>query len=200
MYLLALLFQMMDMPEHAGHAMNMPDPVSIFDHHMAGWIILLLGTFVFLEQTQLSSRYTWVKFLWPLTLLGLATFLIVWRDREVWADWHLHGMLVQHKIFEAAAILMALIELFRRAGRLKHPAWRQLLNVLIIGAGVFLIFHGRGQHAPMIDMQHMWMGTVVLAIGLTKMVADLSWGGRLLAYAVPTLFIILGLQFALYVE
>lgn len=98
------------------------------------------------------------------------------------------------------AVLLGLIELFRRTGWLKHPAWRQVLNVLMLGAGVFLFFH-TGHHAPVVHVEHFWMAAVAVVLSLVKIVADLGLGGRWLGlYAVPALFVMLGLQLALYVE
>lgn len=76
LHLLALAWQMR---EHAGHEMSMPDPVSLFNHHFAGALVILLGIFGYLEQTELAKR-PWVKFLWPLPLLILGVFLLIYSD------------------------------------------------------------------------------------------------------------------------
>lgn len=201
LHFLALALQM---HEHTGHDMAMPDPVSLFNHHLAGVLVLLLGIFTYLEQTELAER-RWAKYLWPLPLLFLGTFLMIYSDNpQFWpfklSRWARHWSAWQHKIFAMVAILLGLIELFRRTGRLKHPAWGQILNVLMLGAGIFLFFH-KGHHAHVIHVEHLWMATVAVVLSLTKIVGDLGLGGRWLGlYAVPALFVTLGLQLALYVE
>ncbi len=205
MYLLMLIFQHDPMHDHVEHVASPPDFISLFDHHFAGVLLIILGVIAFLEQTNLSHRHQWVKFLWPMPLLILGLFLIFFRDRkEPWLDWLLQGMWskteVQHKIFELVAIVVALIELFRRTGWLKHCAWRQILNALMLCAGIFLLFH-HGHHDRIVHLEHRFMGIVAVALSLTKIVSDHGWGGRWLRlYAVPSVFIVLGLQFALYVE
>lgn len=201
LHFLALALQM---HEHAGHEMPLADPVSLFNHHLAGVLVILLGIFAYLEQTELSE-HRWVKFLWPLPLLVLGTFLMIYSDNpQFWpfklSRWARHWTAWQHKIFSLVAILLGLIELFRRTGRLRHPAWRQVLNILMLGAGVFLLFH-RGHHTHVVHVEHLWMGSVAVALSLAKIVADLGLGGRWLGlYAVPGLIVTLGLQLALYVE
>jgi hypothetical protein len=204
-----LLLQAMGMTEHAHHAqqaMEEFDPESLNDHHMAGFCILAIGILFFLEQARFaqSPKWKWIKFIWPLTLLALATFLLAVRDPVPWQmKWRdlIFVQEFQHKIFETAAILMAMIEILRRVGWLKHRAWALAFNSLILFAGGLLFFHSGGQHAHIIHVQHQWMGAVVLGIGVTKTAADLDQGKPWMArYIVPLLFVVLGVQFARYVE
>jgi hypothetical protein len=199
-----LLTLALQMHEHMGHDMAMPDPVSLFNHHLAGVLVILLGIFAYLEQTELAER-RWVRYLWPLSPIILGVFLLIYSDNpQFWpfqlSRWARHWTAWQHKIFATVAILLGLIELLRRTGRLQHPAWKQVLNLLMVGAGVFLLFH-KGHHAHIVHIEHIWMGTVAVVLSLAKIVADLGLGGRWLGlYAVPGLMVALGLQLALYVE
>ena len=203
MSLLFLLSQHEHMREMAQQASE-PDWIAIGDHHLAGVLLIVLAIFAYLERTELA-RYRWVKFLWPMPLLVLGLFLILFRDTgDPWLRGILHWQIgvteVQHKLFESVAVVVGLIELFRRTGWLKHPLWPHILNTLMLGAGIFILFHG-GQHSHIIHLQHRWMGIVAITLSLTKIVADSRLGGRWLSlYAVPALFLTLGLQFALYVE
>ena len=203
MYLLTFLLQ----HEHMGHAGAegfVPDPVSIFDHHMAGVLLVLIGIFAFLEQSKLAKQHKWMNYLYPLPLLGLGIFLFFFRDPEPWFQWMLQGQFdkteVQHKFFESIAILVGLIELFRRTGTLKNLAWRQVLNVLMLGGAIFLLFH-TGQHTMLIHWQHRFMGLVAITLSVCKIIYDLGKGASWLGtIAVPTLMTIFGLQFVFYVE
>ncbi len=52
-WLSALARQMIQM--HAGNDMaSMPDKDSLFNHHLAGTLVLLLGVFAYQEQSELS--------------------------------------------------------------------------------------------------------------------------------------------------
>ncbi len=204
MYALLLLLEAEHIHSHAGHAAFVPDPMAVFDHHLAGALLVLMGIFAFAEHSHLAARYTWLKILYPLPLLALGLFLFFFRDPEPWFQWLLRGEFdrteVQHKCFETVAILVGLIELFRRTAWLKHPAWPQVLNLLMLGGAIFLLFH-TGQHSEAIHIQHKLMGGVAIALSLCKIASDLGKGGHWLAtYAVPALMTLFGLQFIVYFE
>lgn len=210
MTLVFSLIQTADAHDHMAHAMGeAPDLASVPDHHMAGIFLLVLGVLSFLENTSYAERRRWARLLWPLPLIALGLFLLFGRDDI--SEWpgqllrfQIAETVVQHKLFESAAVLIGCIELGRRLGRLQHPAWRHLLNTLMLGGGVALLFHG-GTHSHIVHLQHRWMAIVIIALALTKTAADwqASNGNKrtwMACYAVPLLFIVLGLQFALYVE
>ncbi len=201
---------MESMPTHMHHvATQPPDLASIPDHHLAGYVLLLLAALAFLGHSRLAERVRWLGYLFPLPLIGLGFFLLFRRDDiHVWPSQffrlQIAETVVQHKLFESAAIAIGCIELARRLGWLKSPAWAHLVSVLMLGGGAALLFHG-GQHSPIVHVEHRWMSCVIIALGLAKMASDLQPGsGRtrpwLAGYVVPLLFLVLGLQFALYVE
>lgn len=200
---LLLLFQ----DEHAHHmdwTPPGPDPVSLFNHHVSGWLVVGLAVFAYLEQTGLV-RFLWVKYGWPFILFLQSMFTLIWSDNaQFWPfeleRWARHWVAWQHKIFAFAALTLAAIEFLRRRGTLKHPAWPHILNALIIGAGVFLWFH-QGHHTPVIHRQHQWMSIEIFSLGVVKTITDIqnrpTW---LRLYVVPLLFLALGLQLVFYVE
>ncbi|MCI0626774.1 MAG: hypothetical protein L0387_34865 [Acidobacteria bacterium] len=200
-----LLQQGHNMQEHAGHVMPPPpDAISIFDHHLAGVLLILWAVLAYLEQSEVG-RYRWVRYSVPLPIFLIGGFLLIFRDdADPWFRWLLEGRIdlepVQHKLFESLAILLGFIELFRRTGSLKHKAWGQILNTLMFGGGVAILFH-KGPHSEIVHIQHFWMAIVAIALALSRIVGDLNWGGRWVRiYAGPALLLALGLQFALYVE
>ncbi len=204
--LLLLLQQGHNMQDHAGHsAPPMPDAISLFDHHLAGALLILWAVLAYLEQSEAGARRRWVSYLVPLPLFMIGGFLLIFRDdADPWFRWLLEGRIelepVQHKLFESLAVLLGFIELFRRTGTLKHKAWGQLLNVLMLGGGVAILFH-QGRHSEIIHVQHFWMAMVAIALASARIVGDLGWGGRWVrVYAVPALLLTLGMQFVLYVE
>jgi hypothetical protein len=75
-----------------------------------------------------------------------------------------------------------------------------VLNTLILGAGIFLWFHG-GHHTPIIHREHQMMSAEIFTLGVAKTIGDIqnrpTW---LRLYVVPLLFLALGLQLVFYVE
>ncbi len=202
LYLLAA--QMHDM--HAGHEMSsQPDPFSLFNHHLAGVLVIILGAFTFLEESPFGRKHSWVKFLWPAPLILVALNVIFRGDSDLTWPIRLATIMpdteaVQHKIFALVALAIAFIELFRRTGRLTHPGWRYIFYGLMLGGGIALLFH-TGQHTAKIHTQHLWMGTWCIGAGVTKFLADLRPAAAWLRlYALPTFILALGFQLAFYVE
>ncbi|MCI0626773.1 MAG: hypothetical protein L0387_34860 [Acidobacteria bacterium] len=193
--------------QHAGHSMPAsggPDPYSLLLHHAAGAMVILLGIFTYLEKSELGRR-RWVHYSWPVALMLQGTITLLFSENGQlfpfdWDRWLPSHVSVQHKIFAVVAIALGLIELFRRTERLKNRAWPHVLNVLMIGAGVYLLMH-QGHSTPVIHTQHLWMGVEIIAIGAVKAATDFQGGsGWVRVYILPALFLALGLQLALYVE
>jgi hypothetical protein len=70
----------------------------------------------------------------------------------------------------------------------------------MVFAGMLLVFH-HGNHEPIVHTQHNWMGSEAMALGVTKFSANLqSKPGWVARYAVPLLFVMLGLQLVFYIE
>ena len=204
------LLQAADVHEHMAHAMEeLRDTASVPDHHMAGVFLLLLGVLAFLENTSFAEHRRWARLLWPLPLIALGLFLLFGRDNiHVWPGqlfrFQIGEAVVQHKLFESTAVLIGCIELSRRLAWLRHPTWPYLLSTLMLGGGIALLFHG-GAHSHVVHVEHRWMAFVIIALALVKIASD--WQANkghtrtwMACYAVPLLFIALGLQFALYVE
>ncbi len=204
LYGAALAFQMPVM--HAGHAADsVADPFSLFNHHLAGVLVIFVAVFTFLEESTNGNR-PWVKYLWPFPLIVLSLYLLLRSDNDLtWplqlSVWMPDVEAVQHKLFALLALALGGVEFLRRTGRLKHPAWRYIFYSLIFAGGVFLVFHSGVQHTHLIHLQHIRMGTTAVAIGGLKLFSEimphLTW---LRLYLVPSFFLALGLQLAFYVE
>jgi hypothetical protein len=182
-----------------------PNPFSLFNHHLAGVLIIFLALFTFLEESSFGKAHSWVKYLWPMPLFADAINVILRGDSEL--KWPLRlativpdAEAVQHKIFALLTIGIALIELFRRTGHLKHPGWRYIFYGLLFGGGLFLFFHG-GHHTMTIHREHWAMGGWCIAVAVTRVSADLKpqavWLPR---YLLPLFILGLGLQLFFYIE
>jgi hypothetical protein len=180
-----------------------PDPLSLFNHHLAGWMLVLVAIFGVLEISPLK-KHDWIRSLWPLPLIFIAMLMLLRSDREHLGDLTIANILsdpeeLQHKIFALLALGIGLLELLRRTGHLKHLAWGYILYAAIVAGGVFLLLHG-GHHSEAVHEQHLLMGATALAIGVTKTAGDFSvrqvWPRLLLAI----LFLALGLELVRYYE
>jgi hypothetical protein len=206
--LAVVILQAHDM--HSAHAMPAAppaaDPVSLFNHRLAGVLVILLGSFAYLENTALQ-KFRAVKYLWPMPLLVLGTYVFLYSDNPQLFPfdlqrWARHATAWEHKTISVMVIALGLIELFRRTGKLKHPAWKHILNAIMLTAGALLLFHRGKHHVDIIHTQHIWMGIVAVTLSVAKIISDwkggsLAWLGR---YAVPLLMVTLGMQLVLYVE
>src|SRR2546425_5742576 len=45
-----------------------PDAFSLFNHHLAGVLVIVLAVFTALEGSPLGTQHPWLKYLWPLPL------------------------------------------------------------------------------------------------------------------------------------
>ncbi len=202
--LLALFLQSHDMASM--HDMpHTPDQFSLFNHHLAGVLILFLAVFTFLEESAFGKAHSWVKYLWPMPLFAEAIFIILRGDSELQWPIRLATIMpdaeaVQHKIFALLALGIAIIEFFRRTGRLSHPGWRYVFYGLMFVGGIFLFFHS-GHHTMKIHYQHWAMGTWCVAVAVARVGADLkprtTWLPR---YLLPLFIMGVGLQLFFYVE
>jgi hypothetical protein len=178
-----------------------PDPLSLFNHHFAGWLLVLTAVFGALEESPLK-KYRWIKYLWPLPLIFLAVYLLLRSDREEFST--LSNVLadpedMQHKLFALLLLAIGLVELLRRVGLFKQFAWSYVVYAGMVGGGVFLLFHG-GQHSLAVHQQHVLMGLTACAVGITKTLGDLSPRLAWLRFSVPALFLALGLELLHYYE
>lgn len=123
---------------------------STFNHRMAGWFLLLWGLTALIAGLQWPRR-TWVRFVPPAVLFGLAEFLFFRNDPEAWPvgpmsfSASLHNPEdLQHRIFLLLVILIAVVELLRAADRLSKPMAAYALPALGTFGAVYLFFHKHG--------------------------------------------------------
>ena len=114
---------------------------SEYNHHWAGVAVLVIGLVALLEHLGVrQARH------WPLLFLGLAAFLLVRSDPEVWplgSEGLLESLrdpeVVQHRLFVSVIIIFGLFEWRVRVGRLGNTraAWVFPL-MTAVGAGLLL--------------------------------------------------------------
>jgi hypothetical protein len=147
-----------------------PDPDSLRNHHIAGAAVIGLAVVSFFEESK-GDKARWIRYIWPAMLLLGGVAIMGWADPGTWPDGPKplaqDPEAIQHKFFGLFAITLGLIELFRRLGKLTHKAWGYIFSFTMIGAGIFLLLH-QGEHAHIVHLQHLAMGSVGVAVGLAQ--------------------------------
>ena len=116
---------------------------SEYNHHWAGLFVLLMGGLALLNQAGVR----WARH-WPLTMLGLAVFLLLRSDPEVWPMGYV-GLLeslrdvevLQHRIFVLLIVVFALFEWSVRTGRLQSRRAAMVFPLLCAAGGALLLTH-----------------------------------------------------------
>jgi copper resistance protein D len=225
----SIQLEMHNMPDMAAHA-DVSDQGSFeqakllayrneseFNHHLAGIFILIGGIFI-VAQERFLSKWSIVRYAWPLCFFVSGMFVLVFSDTEIWpwGDQSVYYALshqpedLQHKVFAIILLVLALVEFKRLRGQWK-AAWQAWIfpALSLIGA-VLLLFHSHaaGMQGPnamqlmeRIQSQHRWYASIGFAIVLTKGLSEMpiKWRNTL-NRTWPLLLIILGISLALYRE
>lgn len=190
---------------------------SEFNHHLAGFFVVLAGIFI-LAEGRLSARWPNVRYAWPLCFLLAGIFVLVFSDTELWPfgrqSW-LYGLtnhpeVRQHKTFAVILLGLGVIELLRAQGRLKAAWSGWVFPALAIAGSIILLFHehGGGMHGPghmermaRIQNQHLGYTVAGFGIGVTKGLSEIktNWQG-FFAKLWPSIMIVLGVLLMFYVE
>jgi hypothetical protein len=183
-------------PEHVPHVVVSPGTMdwdgsaegiaySEFNHHLAGFLVVLMGLAELTQAGRLPSL-EWVKVLLPVSMLIAALFLLIWSDHDAWPIGPLsfyqtyfgeNHVMVQHKTFGVLLLAVGIVELLRRFRRLTHFAWTVPLPLLATIGGVILFGHSHGAHpsTQKIEIHHATVGTLAIAAGSAKFLS--SWFG-----------------------
>jgi putative copper resistance protein D len=217
--------------EHGGMSMVMEKPQSPaaqaklladkreseFNHHLAGFFVLLAGIFIFFEE-RLKNRWPGVRYAWPLCFLLSGIFVLIFSDTELWPfgpkSWWTGVVgnleVLQHKTFAVILLALGVIEMGRARGVLRAAWSAWVFPVLAFAGSVLLLFHvhGAGTHGPdamntmeRIQMQHFSYAAAGVGIALSKGLSDAPFQGRRIFRVLwPLCMIALGVLLMLYVE
>ncbi len=188
---------------------------SEFNHHLAGFFVLLGGIFV-LFQDFLMKRWPSVKYVWPACFLLSGIFVLVWSDTELWPFGHRQWLealqnnseVLQHKVFGLLLLGLGVIE-WQRARGVLNAAWSNWVFPLVaVGGSVLLLFHQHeaGMHGPehmelmsRIQLQHLGYAVLGIGAGLVKGLAEARTPRRF-GEVWPVLLIVLGVLLMGYRE
>jgi putative copper resistance protein D len=190
---------------------------SEFNHHFAGFMVILAGFFILLHD-RIGSRWPLLRYAWPACFLGAGLFLLVFSDTEIWpfgpqSPWYAisHNTEdLQHKIFAIILLALGYVALQRARGRWDSPWAACSFSVVGAAGAILLLFHVHSgdMHAPdamatmeHIQQQHSWFAATGLGIAVTNGLAETAhkWK-RFFRVAWPAMLILLGLLLTHYTE
>ncbi len=174
---------------------------SEYNHHWAGLFVLAVGFLALLNQAGLR----WARH-WPLVFLGLAVFLFLRSDPEVWplGQEGLFASLrdpevLQHRFFVLLTVAFALFEWRVRAGGWQNRRAALVFPLLIAIGGAGLLTH---QHAIanvrdqlLIEISHTPLALAGIAAGWSRWLELRADGrtARIAGWIWPVCFLLIGL-------
>ena len=217
--------------DHGGMSMMMDESVdpaaqakllqdkkeSEFNHHLAGFFVLLAGIFILFEE-PFMRRWPAVRYALPVCFLLSDFFVFIFSDTELWPfgpkNWQVgvFGNLevLQHKTFAVILLILGTIEWSRARGRLKAAWSAWVFPGLAFAGSVLLLFHVHnagmhGAHAmttmERIQMQHFSYAAAGVGIAVSKGLSDTQLRARRVFRTLwPFCMIALGVLLMLYVE
>ncbi len=116
---------------------------SEYNHHWSGLFVVLIAVLALMNRAGIR----WARH-WPLALLGMALFLFLRSDPEVWplgdiGFWSsLRDVEVfQHRMFVILIVAFAVFEWGVRTGRFKNPRLKLVFPLLTALGGALLLTH-----------------------------------------------------------
>ena len=173
---------------------------SEYNHHWAGLFVLTFGALSLLNQAGVR----WARH-WPLTLLGLAVFLLLRSDPEVWPMGYVPFFeafrdveVLQHRVFVVLITAFALFEWGVRTGRLRSRNAALVFPLLTAAGGALLLTHSHAianvKDQLLIELTHTPLALAGIGAGWARWL-ELRLDGRaarVAGWVWPVCFLICG--------
>jgi putative copper resistance protein D len=186
---------------------------SEYNHNWSGLFVLAIGVLALLNQAMSGhAGARWARH-WPLVFLGLAVFLLIRSDPEVWPLGQI-GLIeslrdvevVQHRMFAMLPIAFGLFEWSVRTGRLRAPWAAYVFPMVCAGGGALLFTHSHAianvKDALLIEWTHTPLALAAMVAGWSRWV-ELRLPGRIgqaCAWVWPVCFLVIGALLLFYRE
>jgi len=139
---------------------------SEFNHHWAGLFVLAMGLGAIAHRVSVRGADHW-----PLLLVGLAAFLFVRNDPEVWplgpiGFWASLAQpeILQHRMFMSLVAVFGIFEWMVRVGRIAPRPWGYVFPVLCAAGGGLLLTHSHtvfsAKEAFLMEVTHAPIGVL----------------------------------------
>lgn len=192
-----------------GHGRPQDIAWSEFNHNWSGLFMLAIGLLGMASHWKIlpAARH------WPLLFVGLAVFIAIRSDPEVWPLGHV-GLIeslddpeiLQHRLALLAVLLFGLFEWGIRTGRLSAPSAALVFPVACMTAGGLLLVHshqtGAVRQDVLIAYSHLPIGLLGIAAGWSRWL-ELRLpppDNRIPAAVWPLCFLLTGLLLLIYRE
>jgi len=185
---------------------------SEYNHHWAGLFVLAIGVLSLLHAAGLR----WARH-WPLLFLGLAVFLFLRSDPEVWPLGEIGFFaslrdieVLQHRVFVVLIAAFAIFEWRVRTSRDVKPWARLVFPLLCAGGGVLLLTHSHAianlKDQLLIELTHTPLALTGIIAGwarwlelrLDPATSPVAW--RIARWLWPVCFVLVGLMLLNYRE
>jgi putative copper resistance protein D len=181
---------------------------SEYNHHWSGVFVLLIGLLALLNQ----AGQRWARH-WPLLFLGLAVFLFLRSDPEVWplGQESIFGSLrdievLQHRFFVLLLVIFGLFEWRVRAGGWQNRKAALVFPLVTAIGGAALLTHSHAianvKDQLLIELTHTPLALAGIAAGWSRW-AELRLdppGNRVAGWIWPCCFVLIGAMLLLYRE
>lgn len=181
---------------------------SEYNHNWAGIFVALVGLLALAERMGLrAARH------WPLVFLGLAGFLLLRSDPEVWPMGHIGVFeslrdveVLQHRIAALLVMVFALFEWRVRVGGLKGSKAELVFPLMCAVGGMLLLTHSHAiantKEQLLIEISHTPLALASVAAGWARWL-ELRLDGpvsRAAGWVWPVCLLIVGLVLLIYRE
>ena len=173
---------------------------SEYNHHWSGLFVVLIGLLGLLDRAGVR----WARH-WPLALLGMAAFLFLRSDPEVWPlgeigfwDSLRDVEVFQHRVFVLLIVAFALFEWGVRTGRLRNPRLVLVFPLLTALGGALLLTHSHAianvKDQLLIEVSHTPLALAGIAAGWARWLEIRADGPvqRWAGWVWPVCFLIVG--------
>ncbi len=181
---------------------------SEYNHHWAGLFVVLIGVLALMNQAGVR----WAKH-WPLALLGLAVFLAIRSDPEVWPMGYVGIFaslrdveVLQHRMFVLLIIVFAVFEWSVRTGRLRSRRAALVFPLLTAAGGALLLTHSHAianvKDQLLIELTHTPLALAGIGAGWARWLELRLTGrsARIAGWIWPICFLICGAVLLIYRE
>ena len=181
---------------------------SEYNHHWAGLFVLLIGALALLNRAGVG----WARH-WPLAFLGLAVFLFLRSDPEVWPlgeEGFFSSLrdveVLQHRVFVILTVAFALFEWGVRTGRIRDRRAALVFPLLTAVGGALLLTHSHAianvKEQLLIELTHTPLALAGIAAGWARWLEIRADGrvARVAGWVWPVCFMLIGVILLWYRE
>ena len=181
---------------------------SEYNHHWSGIFVLLIGALGLLHRAGVQ----WAKH-WPLVLLGMAVFLFLRSDPEVWPmgeqgffESFRDVEVLQHRMFVILIVAFAVFEWGVRTGRFRTRGPALVFPLLTALGGALLLTHSHAianvKDQLLIELTHTPLALAGIGGGWARWLELRADGAvrRWAGWVWPVCFMVVGLMLLLYRE